>query len=213
MRWGEGRLRGRSWLIVLAVATGSTAFLIIFAGPLMSRVEQPLFTVEISDGPFEVRTYPAMVIAQVRTSGERKAAISDGFKMIAGYIFGANAGRQKIEMTAPVMQERTAIEDRAAEADWYVRFVMPRQWSLATLPKPTDARVKLETQPAATFAAIRFSGWAGPHSIETETRHLSAFIAKRNLQPVGTPIYAFFNPPWTLPFWRRNEIMIEVSTP
>ena len=209
-RGGKGRGWGRSPLLVAVATVGTAAILIITVGPLMSRVEQAPYSVELSEGSIELRAYSPMVIAQVRTSGSRSTAISDGFRMIAGYIFGANASRRKIEMTAPVMQERAGVDGKAAEGDWFVRFVMPRQWTLATLPKPSDPRVTLAAQPAATFATIRFSGWAGRRSVETETQRLSAFIAKRNLDPIGAPVYAFFNPPWTLPFFRRNEIMIEV---
>ena len=174
----------------------------------MGQVEQPKYVVERSAGQIEVRRYPAMIVAQVKETGARKAAIGEGFSAIAGYIFGGNRSSQKVAMTAPVLQRS---DGARADGAWTVQFVMPREWSLATLPKPNDPRVTLAAQPAATFAVIRFSGHAGDATIATKTQALDAFIASQNLQASGAPVLAFFNPPWTLPSLRRNEIMVEVD--
>ena len=180
----------------------------------MSQVEQPTYTVERADGVFEVRAYPPMIVAQVDMRGDRRTAIGAGFRMIAGYIFGGNAPNQKIAMTAPVLQQpapQAKGQPDQPTGAWTIRFVMPRRWSLETLPKPSDPRVTLLAQPAATFAVVRFSGLAGAATIATKTRALTAFIAAQGLHGEGAPILAFFNPPWTLPFLRRNEIMVAVK--
>jgi hypothetical protein len=198
----------RKRTIFIGLGAFALVVALVQAGPLMSQVEQPSYVVERSDAQFEVRRYPAMIVAQVKETGARKAAIGNGFRAIAGYIFGSNRPQRKVAMTAPVLQRR---DGSGVDGSWTVQFVMPRQWTLATLPKPDDPRVALVPQPAATFAVIRFSGLAGDATIAEKTQALDAFIAKQQLHASGTPVLAFFDPPWTLPFLRRNEIMIEVS--
>ena len=124
--------------------------------------------------------------------------------LISSYIFGGNDRSQSIAMTAPVTQQSDG-------GDWVVRFVMPSEYTMQTLPKPNNPDVRLKEIAGKRFAAIRFSGLARPKSLEKHTRELEAFIQSRNLQTHSGPIYAFFNPPWTLPFLRRNEVMIEID--
>ena len=109
-------------------------------------------------------------------------------------------------MTVPVQQQ-------GANGTWSVRFIMPQQWTMETLPAPTDTRVTLVPMPARRFAVIRFSGSAAQRELDAKTSELQAFVRGRNLEPQGEPVYAFYNPPWTLPFFKRNEVMLEVLRP
>lgn len=188
----------------------------------MSRVEQPDYKVTMSDGAIELRAYGPMIAAQAEVKGQRKAAINEGFGLIAGYIFGANTARSKIAMTAPVEQQSahkasekiamTAPVTQQGEAGtWTVRFIMPSQWTMDTLPVPNDPCVVLKPIPARRMLVIRFSGSAGDALIAEKTEELRRFAAEKKLAIVGEPTYAFYNPPWTLPFLRRNEIMFEVT--
>jgi hypothetical protein len=97
------------WTRKKAWALGGFVALIVMvavaAGPIMSRVEQPAHKVTLSEGAIEVRNYGPMIAAEVEVKGERKAAISEGFRLIAAYIFGANKPNVKVEMTAPVQQQ------------------------------------------------------------------------------------------------------------
>ena len=176
----------------------------IAAGPLMSQVEQPAYTIIRSDGAIEIRAYGPMIMAETKVEGDRKTGIGAGFRAIAGYIFGGNAEARKIAMTAPVIQQADA-------SGWRVRFVMPRAATMETLPHPNDPHVTLEAVPATTFAAIRFSGLASDDAIARQTGILMAYIKQNKLDAVGSPILAFFDPPWTLPFFRRNEVMIALK--
>lgn len=108
----------------------------------------------LRDGHFEVRDYPALVVAEVTVEGEQKEAASKGFRLLAGYIFGANKKRQRIAMTAPVAQQAAGeniamtapvAQTQGAAGTWVVRFTMPSAWTLETLPVPNDARVTLRT--------------------------------------------------------------------
>ncbi len=184
----------------------------------MSRLEQPEYAVTMSDGAFEIRAYGPMITAETELKGERSAAIREGFGLIAAYIFGANKPNTKIAMTAPVQQQQAEkiamtapVTQQGSDEGWSVRFVMPRSWSLETLPAPHDARVTLRPVPAKTMLAIRFSGFASDSTISSKIAELRSYAASNKLTTLGEPLLAFYNPPWTLPFFRRNEIMLELG--
>ena len=183
----------------------------------MSRVEQPDYTVETSDGAIELRAYGAMIVAEAVVEGERRAAINEGFRLIAAYIFGANKPNAKIAMTAPVQQQQQTIAMTAPVTQqgtgnaWSVRFVMPKSWTIETLPVPNDARVSLRPIPPSRFVAIKFSGIASKDAIARRTDELRRYAVEHKLSTTGEPLLAFYNPPWTLPFFRRNEIMLELA--
>ena len=120
----------------------------------------------------------------------------------------------KIAMTAPVLQqpENAASTDAPTEdSRWQVRFVMPSAYSLETLPRPNSPKVSLREVPASRYAAIRFSGTSSPENLQQHRQELEAFLKERNLAALSAPAYAFYNPPWTLPFLRRNEVLIEIA--
>ncbi len=184
----------------------------------MSRVEQPDYKVEKQDGSIEIRAYGPMIAAEAQVQGERKAAINEGFQLIAGYIFGKNEPQAKIAMTAPVEQQKSQkiamtapVTQQGQENSWTVRFIMPKSWTTQTLPVPSDPRVKIEPLPARRFLVVTFSGLARDAAIKSRTDELRQYATKYKLATVGEPVLAFYNPPWTLPMLRRNEIMLELA--
>jgi effector-binding domain-containing protein len=188
------------------------------AGTIMSLVEQPAYTVVQSFGDVEVRDYPAMIVAEVEVAGERKPAINAGFRLIADYIFGNNSPATKIPMTAPVTQQAgeeiamtAPVSQQSVGELWTVRFVMPSRYSLEALPKPNNPSVKLVPLPAERFAAIRFSGLADDEALARYKQRLLNRISEERLTAEGEAIMSFYNPPWTLPFLRRNEIMVKLK--
>ncbi len=205
--WG---LAGALALLLVAIAA---------AGPIMSRVEQPDYKVLASDGSsIEIREYGAMIAAETEVKGERQAAIREGFGLIAAYIFGKNEPSAKIAMTAPVQQQgkqeismTAPVTQQAGDGAWTVRFIMPANWSMETLPKPTDSRVRLSPIPANKAVAIRFSGSPSNQLIASKTSQLKNYAADQKLTVTGEPLFAFYDPPWTLPFLRRNEIMLTIA--
>ncbi|WP_315768909.1 MULTISPECIES: heme-binding protein [unclassified Bradyrhizobium] len=207
--------RRRRTLIWLAGATVLVlAGAAIAAGPLMSRVEHPRYDVVSRDGDFEIRAYAPMIIAQAEVQGARKPAIEEGFRIIAGYIFGANRAKAKIAMTAPVQQQATALPtagDETASDRWSVSFVMPSSWTLQKLPPPEDARIKLTAVPAQRMVALTFSGSTSDGIVAEKTRALRDYAQRKGLTVTGSPLLAFYNPPWTLPMLRRNEVMLACS--
>ena len=184
----------------------------------MSRVEQPEYKVDKQEGAIEIRWYPPMIAAETTVHGDRKPAINEGFRRIAGYIFGDNKPREKIAMTAPVEQQRQKIamtapveQQEGQDGEWTVRFIMPKSWSMDKLPVPSNERVTLKPIPAHRALVIRFSGFASDGTIKTKTAELKEYAEENGLTTIGEPVLAFYNPPWTLPFLRRNEIMLELG--
>lgn len=183
----------------------------------MGNTETPDYKLIRSVGPIEIRGYAPMIVAEVEVAGERKKAIREGFKILADYIFGNNTSNKKMEMTTPVTNELSekipmtapVIQEQHMDK-WKIRFVMPKKYNLQTLPKPNSEKVCLIPLPMRRIAAIRFSGLPDDKSIKRHTEELQAFLLTESIQSIGGPIFAFYNPPWTLPFLRRNEIFIEI---
>ena len=183
-------------------------------------VEEPAFKQVLREGDFEVRDYPTLVVAEVTVAGDQKEAANKGFRLLAGYIFGGNKQRQKIAMTAPVAQQAASekiamtapvAQTKGVAGTWVVRFTMPSSYSLETLPVPDDARVVLRNIEPARFAVLRFSGLAQPDDVETKSNELLALVTANRLRAIGSVTLAQYNPPWTLWFMRRNEVMVEVE--
>ena len=203
-------------LIALAVLAAIAG---IAAGPLMSRVEQPKYEVINRFGEIELRSYAPVIAAETTVEGERKPAIEAGFRRIAAYIFGANKPRASIAMTAPVLQTKTrkiamtapVIQQAKDAQNWTVSFIMPSASTLATLPEPDDARVRLVEHPRRQVLAATFSGLATEASIEARVTALRDHAARWNLTIAAEPELAIYNPPWTLPPLRRNEVLFAVE--
>jgi hypothetical protein len=189
------------------------------AGNIMSNVEQPDYKLVTSKENIEIRDYAPMILAEVEVYGERKQAISEGFKILADYIFGNNTLNKKMEMTSPVTNELSekmamtapVLQEQNGNA-WKVRFVMPKKYSFEALPKPNSKDVILISFPASRFAVIRFSGVADNENIKLHKDELEAYIVSEKMKPVGETVLAFYNPPWTIPFLRRNEVLIQVES-
>lgn len=202
------------WVIAGVVVLGAALW-----GPIVSsKVEQPKYNVVESDADIEIRNYAPMIVAEVEFSGERNDALGRGFRAIADYIFGNNSSAQKVAMTAPVTQQgsekiaMTAPVTQQGDGNaWTVRFVMPSSYTLENLPKPKNPAVKLKEIGGRRFAVIRFSGMAFEDSLNRHTEKLQDFVKAKNLDPLSAPTYAYYNPPWTLPFLRRNEVLIEIA--
>ena len=191
--------------------------LIVIGSPAMA-VEEPPYTPLLHANDFELREYPALVVAEATVTGDRNAAAYKGFRLLAGYIFGGNTRRQSIAMTAPVLETRSqnipmtapVLQTKAGEG-WVIRFVMPSGYTLESLPKPNNPEVHLASMPPSRVAVVRFSGLINKTVIKQKTEALDAFIDAQKLHAVGPPSLAQYNPPWTLWFLRRNEIMIPVE--
>ena len=175
----------------------------------ISRIEEPKYHVVTLNNNIEFRCYNSLTIAEVIISGDRKSVINKGFRILADYIFGNNKSNTKIAMTAPVMQFHTStiIKDNA----WAIAFVMPNEYQYKNLPAPYNQEIKFKKIRAKKFLAIKFSGNATDGSIKNNEDKLFSYLGKNNFIVIFPAIYAFYNPPWTLPFLKRNEVIIEVE--
>jgi len=193
--------------------------LLLVTGAAMAT-EEPAYTVIEKSGSFELRRYAPMIVAETLVAGSMDDASGSGFRLIADYIFGnntvRNGGNGKISMTAPVTMAAQSEEismtapvsmERSA-GKWRIHFVMPSEYTLDTLPRPNNPAVRLREIPATNYAVIRFSGFAGEKKVAAKTAELKAWLEGRGIEPLGNPELARYNPPWTLPFFRRNEVMI-----
>jgi len=190
---------------------------------MMHDVKTPNYSVINRQDNIELRKYPAMIIAEVIVSGPRKKALSDGFKILFDYISGNNivlgGDSKKIKMTAPVVQQpkkmiatkTPVIQKELNEKLWQISFVMPKNFNMRTLPKPKNSKINIIKQSSQIMIVIKFSGIATQSSLDKHQMQLEKYILSHNLKIKSPVIYAYYNPPWTLPFMRRNEIMFIVT--
>ena len=181
-------------------------------------VAEPPFTVV--DRPVEgveVRRYAPRVAAEVRLAAGESRPDGRAFRLLFDYISGANAGAREIAMTAPVEQAGTAIAMTApvemgqGDDDFVMRFFLPEGFTMATAPEPDDPRVVLIGLEAAHVAVSGFTGWWTRASVARRQADLVGLLGKTAWQPVGPPTAWFYDPPWTLPFFRRNEVAVPVE--
>ena len=196
-----------------------TALLLFFTSFSAMAIEEPEFiSIEKKDA-FEIREYQSKLIAQFLVTGTFDSASSKGLRLLADFIFGnnkTNEGSKKIDMTAPVITrdvsekiDMTApVVSEETERGWYISFNMPKHYSKDTLPVPNNPEVKIIEVPSEKFAVIIFSGLVRERKYVEMLNLLNEEMKKRNLEPKGPAILARYNPPWTLPFLRRNELMI-----
>jgi hypothetical protein len=205
-------------------------------------IEEPHYEVRVSQPPFELRHYAPTLIAQTIVDGDMDEASNKGFRLIADFIFGNNlaAGAEtaaKIAMTAPVTVEPQSskiamtapvtlephsgtvpagqIGDTsvAGAKQWRIHFVMPSQYTLANIPKPNNRAVTLHEIPRKYVVVHRYSGFNTVARVQEKTNETLAWAKQQSLKVVGTPQLSRYDPPWTLPMFRRNEIMVEVAAP
>jgi hypothetical protein len=190
------------------------------AGNSATAPDEVKYKVVIKTNDFELRDYPAYVIAETVVDGSLEDAGNKAFGRLFGYISGKNRSRDKIAMTAPVSQESASekiamtapVGQQRAEGGWLVSFSMPNAYTLKTLPVPDDPDVKLREIPARRMAAVRYSGtWSESRYLQHK-KELELWIEKNGFHILGDPVWARYNPPFTLWFLRRNEILIPVES-
>ncbi|MEI7488416.1 MAG: heme-binding protein [Chryseobacterium sp.] len=188
-------------------------------GYFSSRVENTQYSVLESKTGYEVRLYPEHIVAQTTVKGTYKEALNEGFRIVAGYIFGGNTKRESIAMTAPVIEKKSASESIAMTAPVManiegeahtITFGMPKSYTLETLPTPDDPRVKIETVNEKKMAAIRFSWIRTDSRVQSKKQELLDALKKDNVLVIGEPQYAGYNAPWTPPWMMRSEVLVEV---
>ena len=212
-----GRIMFYLWLILFI---GLIAWHIW--GYFSSRVEQAAYEVLERRPAYEIRRYAPHIEARVEVKGPPEKALNDGFRILAGYIFGGNTKRQRVAMTAPVLRAdsspekipMTAPVTAQARGDAYtIAFVMPSRSTLDTLPSPHDSRIELIEVPERAVAAIRFSGSYSDKRIRKYQGKLATALKADGVVTVGEPYFAGYNAPWTPPWMMRNEVLCALILP
>jgi len=173
---------------------------------------------------FELRRYPEHILAQVTTDGPFEDAGNRAFRYLFAYISGANQSKQKVAMTAPVVQsdagEKIAmtapvvqqrLEDTVAQERFRVAFVLPEEFTAESVPEPTDPNVQLQTVPESLTAVIRFSGLWSQRRYDEHLEKLRQALAETGFTAVGSPRFARFDPPFKPWFLRHNEVLLDVE--
>jgi hypothetical protein len=185
---------------------------------IVARIEEAKYTVTATRDGYEIRRYEPYLIAETAMPTMSTGDRSNAFRAIAGYIFGGNETSQSIAMTAPVVMEASPSSQKIAMTAPVVmtagtmQFVMSSRFkTLADLPKPKDPRVKLREQPAVTTAALRFSWYATEAKVAEKTAELKALLLRDNLKASSSARLASYDPPFSIPFLKRHEILVDVQ--
>jgi hypothetical protein len=203
----------RSVQIVIAIVT-----LIIGVMDAMA-IEEAKYKVVERDNRFEIRDYAPHILAETIVEGDLEEAGKKAFNRLFRYISGENRSRTKVAMTAPVSQQQKGekikmtapVAQRRVQGKWAVSFMMPASYNLDTLPEPKDPNVTLRLVPARRIAAVRYSGFWSEERYLRYKSELDSWIKGKGLTIMDDPIWARYNPPFTLWFLRRNEILIPIN--
>lgn len=197
-------------------------------------IEEPKYEVIQVDGPFEIRKYAPILVAETVVDGDMDEASNKGFRLIADFIFGNNQlidsnANSKIAMTAPVTVEPVSqkiamtapvtVEPQSSESSmqaakkWRIHFVMPSQYTLANIPKPKNDAVTLREVPGKYLVVFSYSWLNTMSRVQSKTEEAIDWANRKGLKVIGAPKLSRYDPPWTLPMFKRNEIMLEVAAP
>lgn len=211
-------MKSKKILLVIALTLFLGGILAACGGTTLGFYETPQYVTEVSDGRIEIRSYPPLLIAEVESAGTRKEAVNAGFRMLADFIFGNNGPSEKVSMTTPVMQGdkqkidmTTPVVQTEKKGVWVTQFVMPSKYTLQTLPKPNNPSITIKSVEAKKYAVIVFSGVATDTSVSKYEKKLRDYLEQKGITALAPATYAYYDPPWTLPFMRRNEVMIEIK--
>jgi DNA gyrase inhibitor GyrI len=165
-----------------------------------SGYESAPYKVVRSEGKFELRDYPALMVVETPMSSGADTSFNRLFK----FITGANEKQQKIAMTTPVFMS-------GSESTTTMAFVLPAKLKPGEVPQPKDASVQVRELPAGRFAVHRFKGGRNAENEAKTLQRLKDWMSAENLEVLSAPVYGYFDPPWTPTFLRRNEVMLRTA--
>ena len=163
---------------------------------MSKRTKEPSYVVlRTLEKAVEIREYDPQIRATSQMGQENRS-----FGVLSEYIFGNNDHNEQIGMTAPVVTHRDKMS-----------FIMPKRYNLESLPKPLNAQIEIDQVQRSIVAVIRFSGFTSPKKMDEEAEKLLMALEGNEIMTKGEPFLMRYNPPWTLPFLRRNEVAVEVK--
>lgn len=206
-------------LIILA-----SALLIWIIGTLLAirGIEEPKYElVEKKDG-YEIREYASYIVAEVEIEWDMKTALNQGFRLLAGYIFGENTQKESVKMTVPVMEMSAwmsesikmtvpVIESLASSGKRIIAFTMPSKYTLDTLPKPSNANIWFRTVEKSRRAVLQYSWYATEARVDQKKKLLTNALIRDGFNIKWEIISAQYNPPLSFPPLRRNEVMVDIK--
>lgn len=211
---------GKIALMTAGVAAVLGAGAAAVGGKLLARgrVEQPEYRVEAQYDDFEVRRYAPRLVAEVEVEGSPEQATRAGFRILADFIFGKNESRRSVAMTSPVGRrasekiDMTSPVGRRGTGPFTVTFTMPSSYTEQTLPVPLDDRIEIRTIEEQRVAVARFRGSPSAAEVKQRMDDLRQAVVARGLEPAdAAPTFAQYDPPWTPPFLRRNEVWLRLE--
>jgi len=189
--------------IILVVIIVVFAFAQIYFMLLQRNIESYPYTVKKKYDRFEIRKYEATLFTSVTlTSKGYKNTSSQGFSILAGYIFGKNDRKEKISMTSPVSM---SLDDSTT-----MMFMVPKKLNKETLPKPEQSGIEFKEEPAKLLAAISFGGWANDVKIEKYKQELKAALDAQGITYSNKFYFFGYNAPFEV-FNRKNEVLVELQ--
>ncbi len=194
-------MKGYKVPILLVIALPVCLAIFWLVSTSRAATETPEYKVIRTDEKFEIRDYPALTIATTPMSDK---GMDGSFGQLFRFITGRNEGSEKIEMTAPVLID-TATNNKT------MSFIMPQKAVEKGVPKPAGENVKLGKLEAARFAVLRFGGGRTAENEKAAIEKLTAWLEGQKISGKGDPLFAYYDPPWTPVFLRRNEVMIRID--
>ena len=180
-------------------------------------VEEARYKTIVKEGRFQVREYADAVIAETVVDEDYGRAGNVAFRRLAGYIFGNNKSRARIAMTAPVLQQKASekipmtapvLQEKSGQG-WRMTFVLPAKYTLQDAPEPSDPKVTIKAEKGRKVAVVRYPGWLSAASMERNAAKLRNWLEQKRYKAISEPRLAAYDPPWTVPFLRRNEVHID----
>ena len=187
---------------------------------IVNNVERPDFEIITDYDNIQIRKIPKQIYATVTITGNESQVSSEGFSILAGFIFGWNKSRTNVAMTSPVISQKQSqtiamtspvLSQKDNEWSYSISFLMPKEYTIDTLPIPDDDRITIHNIDEKTIAVISFNAYATQTRIEKYRSKLLDWLKSLNISTLWEPIVAQYNDPWTPPLMRTNEIRIEIN--
>lgn len=186
----------------------------------VSALEEPKYTVLEKKNWYQIRQYENYLVAEVQVTGNQEQALNSGFRLLAWYIFWGNTTQESISMTIPVSDIQSSSEKIAmtvpvsdiSNGDAHtIQFSLPSKYTLSSLPKPNNNQVNIREVTWYKAAVLRYTGWAREETVETKKQQLSDLLQNDDIRSIWDMNSAQYNPPFSFPWLRRNEIIVEIK--
>jgi hypothetical protein len=196
-------------VLFAALFVGTQSFVGIRAGSV-----EPPFAIIDRPGGVEIRQYGPRMALEVQAAGTADAARAIALERLGDFAAGANMRAAEVALSLPVAQLPKRDENGPARDNawlWTVRVHLPLRIRAADVPAPFDSTLRVRKLPPDTFAVLRFNGVARPASTARRRAELAAVLAQSDWEPAGPAEVWFYDPSWTVPALRRNEIAVPVT--